>query len=172
MRNAIHHALSASYGRPGWYDLITLSQHWQAEVASAKRKVQQITPGPPPPPPGKVLAELSFGFWIDLLSRPHHNTLWVGKRMRTAFPNATLQRKDVHRRFKSIQRLRNRISHHERILTSRHKFHLGGGFLTLPEMIEPVEWICADTADWLKTRFRYSAATRVLGGAAGTGVHL
>lgn len=93
MRNAIHQALSASYGRPDWYEVITLSQHWQAEVVSAKRKVQQITPGPPPP--GKVLAELSFGFWVGRPDFPPTSQHPLGRQENAkSFPqyNATKER--------------------------------------------------------------------------------
>lgn len=94
-------------------------------------------------------------------------------KLSAAFPHAgAVNRAWIHQRLKDIQRLRSRLSHHERILTTSHKIYTGSGFVTLPEIIESAEWICTETAAWLKARFRYSTATRVLGGAAGPGVHL
>lgn len=38
----------------------------------------------------------------------------------------------------------------------------GDGVVTLPELLECVEWVCADTAQWMKCRFRYADADRIL----------
>ena len=169
-RNAMHDALAAGYTRPDWYDLAPLPPYWQQEIVKAKTRLQRIRRGTPPP--GKVVAELTFGFWVDLLSNANHNTLWMGMKLRAAFRNAVIPRPAIHRRLKDIQRLRNRISHHERILTTRQKLYTGHGFLTLPELVEPVGWISTDTETWLKTRFRYNTAASILSGAVATGVHL
>ena len=34
VRNAAHHALTASYGRPDWYDTAPLSPYWQDQLAN------------------------------------------------------------------------------------------------------------------------------------------
>lgn len=170
VRNAIHHELTTSYGRPDWYELVRLSPHWHGELARAKRKIQQVTPDQPLA--GKAVAELTFGFWVELLSRSHHNTLWMGMKLRRAFPHTSLDRQSIHTRLKSIQQLRNRISHHERVLTTRKLFYFGSGFLTLNELLEPVEWICGATSIWLRNRFRYATAAWVLAKTATTGARL
>src|ERR1035438_8099779 len=46
--------------------------------------------------------------------------VWVNSKLHTAFPYAKRHRKFVHERLKIIQRLRNRIAHHEPVLTSRN----------------------------------------------------
>lgn len=65
--------------------------------------------------PGKVIAELSFGFWRYLTSSAHEKTLWVPY-LHTAFPPGTV-RKDVDTRIARLNELRNRIAHHEPVLS-------------------------------------------------------
>jgi hypothetical protein len=165
VRNAVHHALTASYGSANWYDAAPLSAYWRDEVAKAKGRVGTTTPG-------KVIAELTFGFWVDLISKPNHNHLWMGKKLSTAFPNTMLRRDQIHQRLKIVQALRNRISHHEPILTSRNTLYTGYDFLTLAEFLECVEWVCVQAAHWIKTRFRYAEAQRILAAVNATGVSL
>jgi hypothetical protein len=156
VRNAEHHALTASYGRADWYDVALLSNYWRDQVAKAKAK-----PGAAGKP-GKVVAELTFGFWIDLLQQSNHRSLWVGRQLHTAFPNARRHRRLIHERLKNIQLLRNRISHHEPVLTGGNALYNGDGVITLPEVHECIEWVCTETAGWIKAQFRYAEAERIL----------
>lgn len=166
VRNAEHHALTTSYGTPTWYDIAPLSLYWRDQVANAKAK-----PGAAGKP-GKVIAELTFGFWVDLTSRSNHNLLWMGKRLNAAFPHTRLRRDAIHQRLKSVQLLRNRISHHERILTSTKALYNGNGTLPLAQMLECVEWICPDTAQWIQSQFRYAEAEQILARVLASGITL
>jgi len=157
LRNAAHHALSNSYGAQDWYDQAPLTVHWMRVVRDAKNKVGGNAA------PGKVVAELNFGFWADLCGKRNHNILWVHRKPSSAFPNTTLSRDQIHTRLRVIQSLRNRISHHEPVLTSSKTVYAARhSRLTIPELIEPVEWVCIETARWVKTKFRGSQAQRVL----------
>jgi hypothetical protein len=156
VRNAEHHALSASFGTPTWYDAAPLSPYWKDQITKAKTK-----PGVAGKP-GKVVPELTFPFWVDLLQKQNHRTLWVGRKLHMAFPNARRTRASIHARLKVIQLLRNRISHHEPVLTAANVLYNGDGVLTLPELLECVEWVCMDTAQWIKAQFRYAEAERIL----------
>ena len=156
IRNAQHHALTASYGTPTWYDHAPLSPYWQDQLAKAKAQ-----PGAAGNP-GKVVAELTFGFWVDLLKNANHMRLWVGQKLYTAFPNGPRDRKFIHERLKAVRLLRNRISHHEPVLTSSNNLYTGDGVISLPELVECVEWVCTHTAQWVQGQFRYSEAERVL----------
>ncbi|MFJ6134377.1 hypothetical protein [Kitasatospora sp. NPDC092286] len=77
-----------------------------------------------------VVAELSFGFWVKLLSGRHARTFWVPA-LHRAFPSDIGRRDDLHRRFVTMMRLRNRISHHEPI----HHRHLEAGHATLHHLL-------------------------------------
>ena len=156
IRNAEHYALTISYGTPAWYDLAPLSQYWRDQLDRAK--AQPGVAGKP----GKVVAELTFGFWVDLLKNSNHMSIWVGRKLYTAFPNGPRDRKFIHGRLKAAQLLRNRISHHEPVLPSADSLYTGDGVLTLPQLIECVEWVCTHTAQWMKAQFRYAEAERIL----------
>jgi len=96
----------------------------------------------------------------------------MGKKLSAAFPGAGVQRHVVHQRLKSVQRLRNRISHHERILTSRERIYTGDGLMTLAEVVECVDWACPHASEWIRTRFRFSEAQSILKRVRSTGVRL
>jgi hypothetical protein len=87
VRNAAHHALTASFGTPTWYDIAPLSGYWVDQLGKAKQK-----PGVGAVP-GKVVAELTFGFWVDLLQGGNHRSVWVDRKLNKAFPNARRHRK-------------------------------------------------------------------------------
>jgi hypothetical protein len=143
-----------SYKTPTWYDLVPFPPFWQTEVSKAKAKAGTL--------PGKVVAELTFGFWVELTSKPNQNILWLGHGLRNAFPNTSLSRDQIHTRLKTVQRLRNRISHHERVLTSRNVLYAGFDVITPAELVECVEWTCLETALWMRAQHRYSEAGRIL----------
>lgn len=166
VRNDENHALCAGYGTPAWYDLAPLSPYWLDQIRAAKRK-----PGLAGRP-GNVVAELSFGFWVDLLKMKNHRSLWVDRKLNAAFPNTRLTRDLIHTRLKAIQLLRNRISHHEPVLTSGHAFYNGNMMLTLSDLLECVQWVCCDTTHWMKTAFRYADAERILCAVAASGAKL
>src|SRR6266566_5363447 len=80
-----------------------------------------------------------------------------------AFPNAKLSRPVIHHRLEIIRWLRNRIAHHEPISTSNNCVYAGHqSYIRLPELVECAEWICLDTAQWLKVQSRYNQAEAIL----------
>jgi len=66
--------------------------------------------------PGKVIAELTFGFWTYLASDLHEKTIWVPY-LHKAFPAGT-NRKKLNVTLTSLRDFRNRVAHHENILTN------------------------------------------------------
>jgi hypothetical protein len=121
---------------------------------------------------GKVISELMFGFWTDLAGHAYHWSLWV-PHLAKAFPNARVHRRNVHRRLQSIRWLRNRIAHHEPILTSQNRVYAGHQeFITVADLNQCSEWICLDTASWFKTQFRYQQAAAILTAVRGMGLTL
>lgn len=65
--------------------------------------------------PGKVIAELTFGFWRQLTTNSMEKTLWVPY-LHHAFPKGT-SRKEVDGQVGEVNKLRNRIAHHEPLFT-------------------------------------------------------
>jgi hypothetical protein len=102
---------------------------------------------------GKVIAELSFGFWRFLCTPPYLTSLWVPA-LAGAFPNhphpgdPRTVRQDVDDRIQRVHFLRNRVAHHEPI----HHRNLQRDVDSIAEL---AGWICVDTRDWI------SGASRV-----------
>lgn len=61
--------------------------------------------------PGKVVAELTFGFWVQLFSAGNEAVLWK-KYLHPAFKPGT-DRARLHSMLEELQRFRNRVAHHE-----------------------------------------------------------
>ncbi|WP_129666020.1 hypothetical protein [Phytoactinopolyspora endophytica] len=119
LRNAVHDRLRIWFGRVDWWASAPLSDNGRRIVASAVRKVGERV--------GRsytandIVAELSFGFWVSLVSRgaSYDRTLWVPA-LHRAFPYYQGGRKPLHDNLFAMVLLRNRIMHHEPI----HHRHL------------------------------------------------
>jgi hypothetical protein len=59
-----------------------------------------------------VAAQLTFGFWVNLLSQRHDRHFWVPV-LHQAFPGHHGRRRDLHDNLEAMCHLRNRIMHHE-----------------------------------------------------------
>jgi len=91
----------------------------------------------------RVVAGLPFSFWTDLFGRRYEN-LWR-QRLHAAFPHGTLTRKEIGVRLKRIQRLRNRVAHHDSLL--------GQDVIScLEEMLAMAAWIDPAARGWLESR--------------------
>lgn len=117
LRNAIHDALSERHtarSRPGqWYDdpAHELDQHARDDIATAIRRTRAGAS----PPAGKVVAELSFGFWRYLLAKRYTAALWPA--LRPAFPFLDgSDRRLLETPVAIVHRLRNRVAHHEPVI--------------------------------------------------------
>lgn len=104
---------------------------------------------------GKVIAELTFGFWRYLCTAPYLTSLWVPT-VASAFPghpaagDPRAVRHDVDDRVQRVHFLRNRIAHHEPIhQRNLHRDHQG--------LQEVAAWICADTEKWIVASSRVSS---------------
>jgi hypothetical protein len=155
IRNAFHRELTAVYG-PAWYDnpRVPLTPAAAGRVADAKQALQRAGR---PLDPGRIVAELSFGFWERLLSRGPHGrlnyemALWRPA-LHRAFPNARRPRADIHRPLPGLRDLRNRIAHHEPIFGR----NLADDYRTI---LQVINWMCADTHAWV---VHYSEVPTVL----------
>ena len=104
---------------------------------------------------GKVIAELSFGFWRYLCKPPYLTSLWVPA-VASAFPMHPAARDprqvriDVADRMQRLHFLRNRIAHHESI----HRRDLSRDH---ERLVELVGWICSDSRAWIAATSRTPA---------------
>lgn len=67
-------------------------------------------------PTGKVVAELTMGFWRYLSQSRHEKPLWLPY-LHHAFPPGTNRARDVDDRIARLHTVRNRVGHHEPVHT-------------------------------------------------------
>lgn len=97
---------------------------------------------------GRVIAGVPFGFWAGLFDR-RYEELWR-QRLRHAFPNGSLARADLARSLGRIRRFRNRVAHHDCLLSQ----DVGA---LVSEMLQIVGWIDPRARVWLEARIRVRA---------------
>lgn len=117
LRNVMDEALASwAAALPGagaipWYrsPQVPLTPPTRGAVAVA---VARATAGGRQEVPGRVVAELTFGFWWSLTAADYNRRLWEPC-LRLAFPAA--RRARLHASLEAVKVLRNRIAHHEPI---------------------------------------------------------
>jgi hypothetical protein len=129
-----------------WYDnkdFIKIATRFQIDRISQARtniysEKKDITPG-------RIVSELSFGFWTSLFDTKFEMTLW--KNLRLAFPNCPKnirKRKTMSSKFNGIRKLRNRIFHHEAITWNLEVLK---GYTE--DIIQGIEWLNKDLPLWI-----------------------
>jgi hypothetical protein len=139
LRNSIHAQLAASFARPDWWNAVQLKPEQAMMLRSAEDSLQRVGK---PLDPSRIVAELSFGFWAGLTG-PRYIDLWRNHLVKI-FPRRPVQRADVQLRLNSIRKLRNRIAHHEPILSRPLQKDVNQIFDTL-------SWISPVTARWVRS---------------------
>src|SRR5271166_4021124 len=114
LRNSIHNLMVKETGKDNWYEQIALEQPELDALQEAREKIasrgKAITPG-------RMVAELTFGFWVRLTASIYEKSIWV-KHLHKIFP-IRLDRRRLFERLDSTKQLRNRIAHQERIIGRR-----------------------------------------------------
>jgi len=153
LRNSFDYQLKRRFNDENWFEnseFIKISTRFQIDrVSEARnnilREKKVITTG-------KVISELSFGFWTSLLYSKFERTLW--KNLRLAFPNCPKrirQRKTMSSKFNGIRKLRNRIFHHEPVswnITALNNYKK-------EIIIEGIDWLDKELLDWSQDLFRF-----------------
>lgn len=100
----------------------------------------------------QIIAGLSFGFWPQLFGS-NHEDLWRSS-LSKALPGADRNlRKSVSAKLDRLRPFRNRLAHHDSLLTQDIMFHL-------EEMLTLVEWINPDARRWLEAHERVTEVYR------------
>lgn len=173
LRNVVSNAISAHHDtiRPGhlrWYD----NPSWMAPgkpftsqtekaLRSAMSRAKDPGPiaGPSRPGAGRVVAELTLGFWRYLLIARYEHSLW-NPSIRQCFPalghlSGADSRKRVYAVVESLNYVRNRVAHHEPIY---EPFRIPGHTSlvdtgqTLTDAIELISWNDPAAAAWIAER--------------------
>lgn len=142
LRNAIDETLRNHFGQADWWNHPSGPLR-HPQTAMLQKALQNLTVKGKPHTPGRIVAELSFGFWVGLVGKQYNSHLWIPA-LHKAFPNAKLGRKKAHQTLEELRIFRNRIAHHEPILYRP----LGQDFSNIETVLG---WICADTASWMRS---------------------
>lgn len=172
-----HHAATRTSVNYRWYDDPTwfaTGQKWFTSetlrsIATAMGRVGDPGPtGAPRPPEGRVVAELTLGFWRYLLVSRYEHSLW-NPSIRSSFHglshlSGSDSRKAVYSAVERLNYLRNRVAHHEPIYEPfTIPGHPGGPIdarLTLTNAIEMVSWANPAAAQWIERRSTLTRAGR------------
>lgn len=93
-----------------------------------------------------IVAQLNYGFWVNLCNRPYDGTLWRSA-LYKCFPalGHKPKRKDIRDRLERTLQLRNKIAHLEPILKQEH--------LLIQEyrnILELLYALCPQTQEWFE----------------------
>jgi len=152
LRNNFDYQLKRKFDDDNWFEnpeFIKIVTRFQIDrVSEARnnilREKKTITSG-------KIISELSFGFWTSLLDSKFEKTLW--KNIRLAFPNCPKnirQRKTMSSKFNGVRKLRNRIFHHESVT-----WNISALTNYKNEIVEGIDWLDKELFDWSKELFRF-----------------
>lgn len=141
LRNNIDLQLRRKYSTVNWFDssyfLNDVSNFQIDRIHDARRAIikekKTVTSG-------KMVAELTFGFWTSLFDSKFERVFW--KDLRLVFPKCPKndrQRKNVSSKLNSIRKLRNRVFHHESIAWS-----INALWKYEKEIIEGINWLNGD----------------------------
>ena len=142
VRNGIHGALVRKYGPEWpWVDAFerSLPNPGRRDLQSTRQNLQST---------GKVVAELKFSFWENMLTRRHDGRLWTNYLV-VEFPgldqasSVATNRSHLHENVKTIRALRNRIAHHEPIF-------MRDLIAEYEMMIDVIRCRCPQTAQWVE----------------------
>jgi hypothetical protein len=139
LRNAIHNALTEGLGTASWYDKVVLEDSERDSLQEARHKLIEKCVAETP---GRIIAELTFAFWVRLTAGVYEKSVWV-PHLRRMFP-IRLQRGVIHGRLVELKTLRNRIAHHERIIYKRDAQE------DYRKLLETIGWVSPDVREWVR----------------------
>ncbi|MFJ4295435.1 hypothetical protein [Curtobacterium sp. NPDC089689] len=145
VRNALDselHRLARRRQWSSWLDDLPLDTRGRADLAKARMRASRN--GRRPEVHGRVVAELSFGFWRYLVESRYLTTLWTPA-LHRSFPlgdgDLLARQRRVRERLQQLHFVRNRAAHHEPIhardLERDHDY-----------AIELLGWISPVAAEW------------------------
>ena len=146
LRNSIDFQLTKRFDDENWFEnreFIKIASRFQIDrISDARSNIlsekKEITSG-------RIISELSFGFWTSLFDTKFEMSLW--KTLRLAFPNCPKEirkRRAMSSKFNSVRKLRNRIFHHEAIT-----WNLDVIQQYEKEILEALNWLNKDLLIWL-----------------------
>lgn len=147
VRNAIDRELGtwslAKHGTITWFDHVPLDAKGAADLRRARARATRY--GQAPEIHGKVIAELTFGFWRYLTESRYLTTLWMPA-VQHAFPGGhphpPKRRQQVAANVQQLLFARNRVAHHEPIHARDLRKDLRAAILL-------VSWVSPAAVAWM-----------------------
>lgn len=148
VRNGVDEALTNTYG-PDWPWNPTFERSLPTSTGyhfNARKELVRTRSQLPVGTSGKVIAELKFSFWCHMFTSRYQVRVW-DLNIGSAFPNIPTSygpsqaRQAIYLKLESLRRFRNRIAHHEPILTEplhdrRASIHA------------LLKWRCSEVSSW------------------------
>lgn len=118
IRNAIHDVLSNDIGSTYWFHNPSFGwrERERKKLEQAEKRAGQYSGTGVKA--GKVISELTFGFWIGCFAPTYEHKLWH-PHLKRLFPDPRIKRQHVFDRLNALFLIRNRAAHHETILPDR-----------------------------------------------------
>lgn len=123
LRNKFDRVLAEKFGQ-NWFEnsdflsLLSKRPYSETSLKKAKDAAGKHWPKNKALPWGKVIAELTFGFWLQLTDSNLEHELWVPCLYKAFAPRKAPKRSIFNQQLENLRQLRNRVAHHEPI------FHL------------------------------------------------
>lgn len=150
VRNALDRELctwaAEKHGEVAWFSYVPLDSQGHKDLRKARDRATQW--GKREERHGRVVAELSFGFWRYLVEQRYFASLWVPATHRAfgyADTNIRTRQRIVKQHMERLHFVRNRAAHHEPI----HRRDLMRDFDVARELCA---WVLPTAATWLEHR--------------------
>ena len=114
-RNAIDSTLTQYCNGEEWFDKLPLNIESKRKIMDAKTVIHSKNH---PVTHGRIVSELSLGFWTALFSKKYAQCAFQGYMIARVFKNCPKSKrsiKNIQKNVDEIRELRNRICHYERI---------------------------------------------------------
>ncbi|MBN2857989.1 MAG: Abi family protein [Candidatus Delongbacteria bacterium] len=154
LRNVIDYQISSHFANPNWIitekngfmnnpSLLPSKYFLKNSVANAEKTIAG-NKGKIPVTSGKVIAELSFGFWTSLFQKYHYKL--IGGVVIHCFPKKPLNvnRHIINNKLNNIRLFRNRIYHNEPICFNGNDIDFSNAKIIRKDIYELLEWIDVD----------------------------
>ena len=112
LRDFISEKLQRIYGVIDWWLVPNLLS--RSDLKDINYAIRRLNGRQLPISNENVVANLSFSFWVELLSKRYHQKIWM--KLVKFFPAYPGRREDFYNKAREIRNLRNVIAHHGPIL--------------------------------------------------------
>ena len=145
LRNCLGTRLSACYGEHWWRDEEFQDLLGQKGKGIVLRAEGDLRKREREPTPGRMIAELSFGFWVNMLLPKYEEPLLTPLSATFTHLPEAVNVADLRDCAERCRQLRNRISHHEPLLGRDHSLDYSVGLRLLG-------WLQPAALAWIKPR--------------------